>query len=88
MAHIRLTRPGDPGSDGPREQAALDRIYRAAIERAGHVAQIIQVMSRHPATAQASMQFYVELMKRETPLSKPRKELLATVVSHCNDCHY
>lgn len=67
---------------------ALKRLYEAARSRAGYVANIIQVMSREPAVAEASIQFYVRLMRTENALSRARKELLATVVSNINDCYY
>lgn len=34
------------------------------------------------------MQFYISLMKAPNALSNTRKEMLATVVSHANDCYY
>ncbi|MBI2947771.1 MAG: hypothetical protein HYY23_08990 [Verrucomicrobia bacterium] len=67
---------------------AVKRLYDAALSRAGYVANIIKVMSRDVATADASIQFYMRLMKSENALSKARKEMLATVVSNLNDCFY
>ena len=67
---------------------ALERLYAAARARTGYVANIIKLMSRDAPTAEASIQFYVRLMKSENPLSRVRKEMLATVVSSLNDCHY
>jgi hypothetical protein len=72
----------------PEALGALKRVYDAAISRAGYVANIIKVMSRDPPTADASIQFYIRLMKSENSLSKQRKEMLATVVSNINDCYY
>ena len=42
----------------------IGNVYAAAHERAGGVANIIRVMSQDGPTAQASMQFYTQLMKR------------------------
>ncbi|MBI4659426.1 MAG: hypothetical protein HY735_11345 [Verrucomicrobia bacterium] len=67
---------------------ALKRLYDAACARAGYVANIIKVMSLDVPTAEASIQFYVRLMKSENALGKARKEMLATVVSNINDCYY
>ena len=67
---------------------ALKRLYDAARSRAGYIAQIIKVMSRDVPTADASVSFYVRLMKSENALSRARKEMLATVVSQINDCYY
>jgi alkylhydroperoxidase family enzyme len=66
----------------------LKRIYAAAKSRAGKVANIIKVMSLDAATNQASMQFYVSLMKSSNPLDAASREMLATVVSNANGCFY
>jgi hypothetical protein len=67
---------------------AVKRFYDAARARAGYVAKIIQVMSLDLASAEASIQLYLRLMKSENALSKARKEMLSTVVSNINACHY
>ncbi|MGI9240407.1 MAG: hypothetical protein ACR2RV_06370 [Verrucomicrobiales bacterium] len=66
----------------------IAQIYSTAQSRAGGVANILKVMSLDPATLQTSMQFYLSLMKSRNALSNARKEMLATVVSHANDCYY
>jgi alkylhydroperoxidase family enzyme len=64
------------------------RLFEAARARAGRVAGIIRVMSIHAEVAEASMAFYVRLMKGASPLSRGQREMLATVTSRVNDCHY
>ncbi len=81
MAFIRQIAEAD--ATGP-----LKRVYDAATGREGSVAGIVKVMSLDPATVQASMQFYMSLMKRSNSLKGSQKELLATVVSNVNDCYY
>ncbi len=66
----------------------LRRIYDTASQRSGGVANIIKVMSLHPASVQTSMQFYVSLMKTPGPLDPARREMLAAVVSNINGCYY
>lgn len=66
----------------------LQRLYEAAIQRTGRVANIIKMMSLDADIAQASMQFYVALMKSPNALSAARREMLAAVVSNYNDCYY
>jgi alkylhydroperoxidase family enzyme len=66
----------------------LARVYEAARERAGGVANIVKVMSGDARSLQGSMQFYVALMKSPNALSAARREMLATVVSNANDCYY
>jgi alkylhydroperoxidase family enzyme len=63
-------------------------VYDSARKRAGGVANIIRVMSQDGATTDASMQFYVSLMKAPNALSTARREMLAAVVSNVNDCYY
>ena len=66
----------------------LQRVYAAAQSRAGTVANIIKVMSLDGRSVQASMQFYVSLMKSHNALNAARREMLATVVSNVNECYY
>ena len=81
MAFLKLTAASEA-------TGALKRLYDTARSRAGYVANIIQVMSLDVPTAEASVQFYIRLMKSENALSKARKEMLAAVVSNINDCYY
>ena len=81
MPHIEIIPEDDIGNE-------LKPIYEAAKQRAGGVAHIIQLQSRDPKVAAASLGFYIQLMKSPNGLSNARKELLATVVSHVNDCFY
>lgn len=66
----------------------LKRQFDAAIERAGRVWKIVHVMSLNPATLEASMRFYVQIMKGSSPLTRLQRELLATVVSAELRCRY
>ena len=81
MAYLDLVREAD--ATGP-----LKSIYDAAIQRTGGVANIIRVMSNDARSCQASMGFYISIMKTPGPLSSARREMLATVVSNVNDCFY
>jgi alkylhydroperoxidase family enzyme len=66
----------------------LKQIYDAAIQRAGSVAGIIKLMSLDANIVDASMKFYLTLMKSPNALEPATKELLATVVSNTNNCFY
>tara|TARA_R110002126_G_scaffold107530_4_gene243037 strand:- start:14994 stop:15239 length:246 start_codon:yes stop_codon:yes gene_type:complete len=66
----------------------LKTSYDAAIQRAGYVAGIVRSMSQHPGTLDASMAMYGSIMFRDGSLSRRQCEMLATVVSRVNDCHY
>ena len=52
------------------------------------MANIIRVMSLDGRSTQASMQFYVSLMKSSNALDPARREMLAAVVSNINECYY
>ena len=81
MAYIR--RIAEDEATGP-----IKAIYDAGRGRYGSVANIIKVMSLDARSTQASMGFYLAIMKGENALPAARRELLATVVSNVNDCFY
>ena len=62
--------------------------YDAAIGRAGKVFNIVKAMSLSPGVLARSIELYREIMFGESELSRTDRELLATVVSKANDCHY
>jgi alkylhydroperoxidase family enzyme len=81
VPHIALIDPED--ADG-----LLKEEYDAAVARAGKVFNIVRAMSPNPRALRASMEMYKTLMFGPSPLSRQHRELLATVVSRENDCHY
>ncbi len=67
----------------------LKRLYDAALKRAGKVYNVLRLQSLRPETLRASTQLYLEVMHSEkSPLSRAQRELIATVVSQVNRCHY
>ncbi len=66
----------------------IKRVYDGGIRRVGHVANIIKIMSLDAKVVNASMQFYVSMMKSQNALDAASREMLATVVSNVNDCYY
>ncbi len=66
----------------------LAKVYDAARTRAGKVYNILRIQSQNPSALQASMGLYVSVMHKDSPLSRAQREMLATVVSSANDCHY
>jgi uncharacterized peroxidase-related enzyme len=74
------------------EEAEADGVlkeeYDAGIERAGKVFNILKAMSLRPAVLRASMALYREIMFGESGLSRKERELLATVASAEQGCHY
>lgn len=81
MPHIRLIEPDE--ATGP-----LQAEYEAAVARAGKVFNIVKAMSLRPETLQASMEMYKTIMFGPSALTRAERELLATVTSSANDCHY
>jgi alkylhydroperoxidase family enzyme len=81
VAFIRLIEEHE--AEGP-----LREDYDAAIERAGKVFNILKAMSLRPAVLRASMALYREIMFGESGLSRKERELLATVASAEQSCHY
>ena len=69
-------------------QGALREEYDAAVERAGKVFNILKAMSLRPGVLRASMDLYKEIMFGESGLSRRERELLATVTSAEQSCHY
>ena len=66
----------------------LKTMYDAAVARAGRVYNIVRTMSPNPATLEASMGLYMQVMKGPSKLPRKEREMLATVVSRANDCFY
>ena len=81
MAHLRLITEEE--ADG-----LLKEEYEAAVERAGKVFNILKAMSLNPRVLRASMELYKEIMFGDSGLSRRERELLATVTSSAQSCHY
>lgn len=81
MAHIRLIEPADA-------VGRLREEYDAAVQRAGKVYNVVKAMSLRPGVLQRSMEMYKAIMFGPSGLTRQERELLATVVSRTNDCHY
>ena len=81
MPHLRLIEVDE--ATGP-----LKAEYEAAIGRAGKVFNIVKAMSLRPSVLRSSMELYKGIMFGSSGLSRQERELLATVVSRENDCHY
>jgi alkylhydroperoxidase family enzyme len=74
----------------PIQQAAglLKKEYDKAIQRAGRLWNIAQIMSMNPRVMRSSMAHYGAIMHGDSPLSRVQRELIATVVAAELDCHY
>ena len=82
MAWIKTVAPG-------AAEGLLKRQYDKAIKRAGKVFKVIRLQSPRPEVLRASTNLYVEVMQSpKSPLTRAQRELIATVVSRTNECHY
>jgi uncharacterized peroxidase-related enzyme len=81
VAHLDLIDPDDA-------TGLLKEEYDAAVERAGKVFNIVRSMSLRPGVLRRSMEMYKAIMFGPSGLSRQERELLATVVSATNECHY
>lgn len=62
--------------------------FDKALQRAGRVWHIVQIMSLNPPAMRDSMGLYATIMMGDSPLSRVQREMLAVVVSFENHCHY
>jgi len=81
MAWIRQIEPDDA-------EGLLADEYAEAVRRAGRVHGVIKVSSLNAPVLSAWVEVYKRLMFGPSPLSRAERELVATVVSVENGCHY
>ncbi len=63
--------------------------YDAAIARAGYLYNIVKLFSVRPKSMRAFVELYKVVMHDpDSPLSRAQREMIATVVSKVNQCHY
>ena len=63
--------------------------YEAAISRAGEVYNIVRLFSVRPKSMRAFIELYLLVMfDEDSPLTRMQREMIATVVSKVNECHY
>lgn len=54
----------------------------------GRMANILKVHSLNPKSLVAHLDYYKVIMFGKSPLSRKTREMIATVVSSTNECHY
>ena len=63
--------------------------YDAALARAGELYNIVKLLSVRPKSMRPFIELYIAIMFDEgSPLSRMQREMIATVVSKVNECHY
>ncbi len=51
-------------------------------------ANIVRIAGLNPKAMQHHVEFYRSIMFQKSPLSRAQREMIATVVSAINKCHY
>jgi alkylhydroperoxidase family enzyme len=74
----------------PEEATGLLRkLYDQAVRRAGKVFHVLRIQSVRPEVLDATVRLYAEVMHSpRSPLTRAQREMVATVVSRANHCHY
>ena len=63
--------------------------YDDAIARAGQLYNIVKLFSARPKSMHAFVELYKVVMHDpDCPLSRMQREMIATIVSKVNECHY
>ncbi len=81
MAYIDTLKPEEA-------EGILKKEYEKGIIRSGRVSNILKVMSKSPWALRDSTRLYLTIMYGKSDLSRAQREMLATVVSSTNQCHY
>jgi uncharacterized peroxidase-related enzyme len=63
-------------------------MYDKADEKLGFVPNVLRVYSLRPSHLELWNAFYDDLMRGESGLTRPQREMIAVVVSTSNRCHY
>jgi|TARA_B100000959_G_scaffold151590_1_gene158976 uncharacterized peroxidase-related enzyme len=77
-----------PVIEPEKAEGTLKETYAQAERRAGRVFNILKIMSQSPGSLRSSMDLYLAIMFGKSLLSRAQREMLATVVSATNGCHY
>lgn len=75
--------PHESGASGPLADA-----YATVASSRGRVSNIMKVHATRPAAMLAHLDLYRSLMFTASELTRAERELLASVVSSVNGCHY
>jgi uncharacterized peroxidase-related enzyme len=81
MAHIKVIQHEEA-------EGALKEIYDNLVETRGKLAEVHKIQSLNPKTIIAHMDLYMKIMFGKSPLRRYQREMMAVVVSVCNNCLY
>ncbi|MFC2087186.1 peroxidase-related enzyme [Bacteroidota bacterium] len=66
----------------------LKEIYDEMIEKRGKLAEVHKIQSLRPESISKHMELYLEIMFSKSELTRAEREMMAVVVSTCNQCEY
>ena len=66
----------------------VKELWAAPLEKLGFVPNVLRVYALRPLHLRLWHQFYDELMRGDSTLTKAEREMIAVVVSATNRCHY
>ena len=66
----------------------LLREYDTALKRAGRIWKILELQSLNPRALHDGVRLYLSVMYGESGLTRVQREMIGTVVSAANACHY
>jgi uncharacterized peroxidase-related enzyme len=75
-----------PGADDVPDE--VKELWAKPLEKLGFVPNVLRVYAIRPRHLQLWNEFYDELMRGESGLTKAQREMIAVVVSTANRCHY
>ena len=81
MAWIRKIEPGEA-------EGLLAKVYNEAHRREGKVYEILKLQALRPDILETWLDYYLAVMFGRSGLTRVERELLGTVISAENGCHY
>jgi uncharacterized peroxidase-related enzyme len=75
-----------PGADEVPDE--VRELWAKPLEKLGFVPNVLRAYAIRPRHLELWNQFYDELMRGESGLTKAQREMIAVVVSTANRCHY
>ena len=75
-----------PGED--QAPPAVAKLFDKASEKLGFIPNVLRAYALRPRHLELWDAFYDDLMRGESGLTKPQREMIAVVVSTVNRCHY
>ena len=75
-----------PGEDEVSEE--VKALWARPLEKLGFVPNVLRVFALRPGHLLRWWEYYDELMRGESGLTKAQREMIAVVVSATNRCHY